>query len=132
MHTQRPVWLAGDQDGAEIVDVGQGRSGDDLVAQRLEEAVAVVVGEARAWVEPQSRAARARVSGANDRAGVVLGAVDAVGVAGERPDARRTRSARRRAQQELDVAPAAALAAHGHRGLAAGEQHAGRRQRVAV
>ena len=35
------------------------------------------------------------------------------------------------AEQELDVAPAAPPAAHRHRGLAAREQHAGRRQRVA-
>src|SRR5690606_31246757 len=32
-----------DQDGAEIVDVGQGGAGDEGIAQALEEAVAVVV-----------------------------------------------------------------------------------------
>ena len=35
-------------------------------------------------------------------------------------------------QQELHVAPAAAGAAHGHGGFAAGQQHAGRRHRLAM
>ena len=41
-------------------------------------------------------------------------------------------SAMRQRQQELDVAAAAALAAHGDRGLAAGQQHARRRERLAA
>ena len=40
-----------DQDGAEIVDIGQRRAGDDAVAQRLEEAVAVVGVERGARVD---------------------------------------------------------------------------------
>src|SRR3954464_10656337 len=44
--------LSGDEDGAEVVHVGQGRAGDDLVAQGLEEAVPVVVGQARLGADP--------------------------------------------------------------------------------
>ena len=43
------LWLGGDQDRAEVVDVGERRAGDDLIAQRLEEAVAVIVGQALPW-----------------------------------------------------------------------------------
>ena len=42
---------ADDQDGAEIVDVGEGRAGDDQVAEGGEQAVAVVVGKARPRVD---------------------------------------------------------------------------------
>ena len=77
--------------------------------------------------------ARASVSGVTMAPAVVLAAVDPVGVAGDAP--RRPAwpfSGHREGQQELDVAAAATLAAHGHRGLAAREQHARRRQRLAV
>ena len=40
---------SGDEDGTEIVDVGQRRAGDDLVAQGLEEAVTVVFRQAAPW-----------------------------------------------------------------------------------
>ena len=79
-----------------------------------------------------SAQARASVSGVSMRAGDLLRAVDAVGVAGERVDAGWPSSAMRQRQQELDVAAAAALAAHRHRGLAAGQQHARRRERLAA
>src|SRR5262245_8945342 len=67
---------------AEIVDVGAGGAGDDEVAQRAEIAVAVVVVEEGARLEFFPGGALRRV-GREHRAGIVLGAVDAVGVAGE-------------------------------------------------
>ena len=111
----------------------QRRAGDDRVAERLEEAVAVVVVEA-------SRADRCR---ARQRARQRVGRDDG---AGDCPRRRRCRRCRRRSrgcpaaplsaiasdEQELDVAAAAAAAAHGHRGFAAGQQDAGRRERLAV
>src|SRR4051812_39233039 len=42
--SRRLLWT-GDQDRAEVVDVGEGRADDDLVADGLEEAVPIVVGE---------------------------------------------------------------------------------------
>ena len=74
--------------------------------------------------------ARASVSGVDDRAGDLFLSVDAVGVAGEREDARPAVERDRERQQELDVAPAAAVAAHRHRRLAARQQHARRRDRL--
>src|SRR4051794_39370326 len=67
------------QDGAEVVDIGQRRPGRDEVAGGGEHCIGVVVVEPGASVEA---AARQRVGG-DERAGVVLAAVDAVGVAGE-------------------------------------------------
>jgi hypothetical protein len=51
--------LFADQDGAEVVDVGARRAGEDEVAERGEEAVAVVVGQERARRRrPKRRGAR--------------------------------------------------------------------------
>ena len=75
--------------------------------------------------------ARERV-GRDERAGVVLGAVDAVGVGGEREDAAGAPSrASASAGEELAVAAAASGASHGHRGLAAGKQDERRIARLA-
>ncbi len=72
------------------------------------------------------------MSGVKQRAGDFFLPVDAVGVAGERVDARVAAERQRQRQQEFDVAPAAALAAHGDRRLAAGQQHAGGAERLAA
>ena len=77
-----------DQGCPEVVDVGPGRAGDEAVAQHLEEAVAVVVVEHGLRVAALGAGARQRV-GREDGAGDVLGAVDAVGVGGQAPDAGR-------------------------------------------
>ena len=115
-----------DQDGAEIVDVGQRRPGDDRVAERLEEAVAVVGVQARARrrcpAPRRARACRARrcapaISSAPSTPSVSPASACTPAQAVERDGQR---------QQELDVAAAAAVAAHGDGGLAAGQQHAGR------
>ena len=42
--TGRPFLGLDDKDGAEIVDIGQGGTGDDLVTECLEKRVPVVVG----------------------------------------------------------------------------------------
>ena len=84
---------SGYQDRAEVVDVGQRRTGDDQIAEHGEEPVAVVVGKRRLGVRDRARR-RARANPASERAGVVLGAVDAVGVAGERVDTATCRRAR--------------------------------------
>ena len=76
--------------------------------------------------------ARVSVSGRQQRAGDLFLAVDAVGVAGDRVHAGLAVQRDAERQQELDVAAAAALAAHRDRRLAAGEQHARRRERLAA
>src|SRR4051794_17156000 len=59
----RAPLLGHDQDCPEVVDVGQRRTGDHLIAQRLEEAVAVVVGEALLGVDARRFGAGERVRG---------------------------------------------------------------------
>ena len=78
----------------------------DLVAQSVEQAVAVVVGKARARVDAECARPGKGVR-AHDRAGGGAGAVDAVGVARQRPDMRQPVQRDGEAEQELDVAPAA-------------------------
>ena len=41
-----------DEDGAEVIDIGQRRAGDDRVAERTEESVTVVVAETVARADP--------------------------------------------------------------------------------
>src|SRR4051794_29234190 len=72
------------EDQAEVVHVGTRGPRDDEVVERREEAVAVVVGEQLARFDALRARACERV-GREDRARVVLAAVDAVGVARERP-----------------------------------------------
>ena len=73
-----------------LVRVGPG---DDRVAERLEQRVGVVVGERARAGRGRARRARARVSGVTSAPAAGLAAVDAVGVAGQRPDAGQRRRA---------------------------------------
>ena len=73
-------------DGAKVVHIGQRRPGHHRVAERLEEAVSVVVVEALARLQALRPRAGQRV-GREQRAGDLFLAVDAVGVAGQRVDA---------------------------------------------
>jgi hypothetical protein len=71
----RPPLGCEDQDGAEVVDVGQGRAGDELAAERREEAVPVVVGQACLSVDLARGGAGQgvrRQDGAGDLLGPVL------------------------------------------------------------
>src|SRR6185369_14980926 len=67
------------QDGAKVVDVGQGRTGDDRISQRLEEAVAVVIGERCARYDAECAGPRQRI-GREQGACYFFQAVDAIGV----------------------------------------------------
>src|SRR5271166_3899789 len=115
----------GDQDRPKIVDVGQRRPGHHLIAERLEKAVPVVVGKTLLCIDPERLGALQRVW-RNDRASDLLGAVDAVGVAGDGPDALKTIEMHRERQEEFDVAAAAPLPSHGDRCFAARYHRAGR------
>src|SRR4051812_19422451 len=70
------------QNGAKVVDVGEGWSAYDQVAQRLEKTVAIIIVQHGARAQTDAvRACQAvrRPHGA----GVVLRAVDAIGIAGD-------------------------------------------------
>ena len=71
-----------DQHGAEVVDIGHGRAGHEQIADRAEERPRIVVGEHGLGVDPGFCRARERI-GIDQRAGIVLGPVDAVSVSGE-------------------------------------------------
>ena len=80
---------------------------------------------------PSARA-RASVSRPIEGPGDRRAAVDAVGIAGERVDTRRTLERQGHRQQQLDIAAADAVAADRHRRLAARDYDAGRRRRLAM
>src|SRR5262245_52502385 len=63
-----------DEDGAEIVDVGQRRAGDDQIAAGLEERIGVVAVEQLRWIGTGGTGARQAV-GCDESAGVALDTV---------------------------------------------------------
>jgi hypothetical protein len=123
-------WLQ-NQNRAEIVDIGQRRTGDDLVTQSLEEAVTVIVGQALLRIDPHSRRTRDRVW-CNDCTRDLLCAIDSVRIGSQREDARLFVQIDRKRQQELDVATAPAVAAHCNGGFAARKQDQGFCSRLVV
>ena len=113
----------------------QRRAGDHQVAEWLEEAERVVPIEVIGRLQPERRTARQGV-GRDDGTGVVLDAVDAVGVGGQHPHPGLALQRDRAAERELAgtaAAPGAPGAGpHGHRGLAAAQDHAGPCKRLAA
>src|SRR5262249_21683283 len=93
------------QDGAEVIHIGASRPGHDEIAERCKESVTIVVGKSAPRVDSE-RCAACETVGAEDGAGVVLGAVDAVGIAGDGVDAGRAVQRYREGQQKLGVAAA--------------------------
>src|SRR6266849_4366499 len=119
-------WLGEDEHGSEIVDIGQGRTGYDKVAQGGEESITVILRQLLIDGDALRGGTLKRVR-INNRPGIVFCSIEAVSVAGERGDLRRTAQGFGERQQEFAVAPAAAAAMHRDRGLAAGQQHRRRR-----
>jgi hypothetical protein len=77
-----------DEDGAEVIDIGQGRTGHHEIAEGGEKSVRIVRGQRLFDGDAASRGAGDRVR-VDNRPRIVLGSVDAIGVAGERRDALR-------------------------------------------
>src|SRR5262249_58405288 len=131
--SSRAIWsgLSGpvNDDWAKVVDVGECRSSDDEVVERRKETVAVVVDQPRFGRGLALGGATQRV-GPQYRAGIVLGAVNSVGIASDGVNAGMCLQRHRKRQQELGVAAAAPSSANRHRRLAAREQDAGGRRRL--
>src|ERR1051325_10145908 len=111
-----------DEDGAEIIDIRQGRAGHDKVAERGKKAVGIIPGK-RLFDGDAARGGAVDGVRVNNRARIVLGSVDAVSVAGQRIDAAAAPGIFGQrggeGQQEFAVAPAAPLAMHRDSRLAA-------------
>src|SRR5687767_3563839 len=95
-----------DEDGSEVVDVRERRPGDDEVAEGLEEIIGLVAQQKGRRVELQRASALERVR-EDHRAGGIVGAVDAVRVAGQSGDAGRAVEGDGEAEQIFEVAAAA-------------------------
>ena len=91
----------------------------------------VVAVQAGTWVNAQRPGARQGV-GCQHSAGDLFGTVHAIGVAGQRMHAAQTAQRHGQRQQELHVASAASVALERDGGLAAGQQHAGRLEGLAL
>ena len=117
-----------DQDGAKVVDVGERRAGDELIAQGLEEAVPVIVGEAGPRLDPRA-IARARVSGVT----MAPAALSAPSIPSVSPASAQTPGcppATARASRNSTLRPTSLAFKDGR--LAAGKQDAWGWQRMAV
>ena len=103
-----------DENGPEVVDVGQGRAGYDLIAERLEESVPIVVGDAPwRWC---SASARASVSGPMIAPAISSAPSTPIGIAAM-AWTRSRYSIGPPATGRFDVAAAAAVSPDGDRGL---------------
>src|SRR6202049_2222056 len=121
----------GNQNGAEVVDVSQRRPGYNGVAERFEEAMAVVIVEAVLGFDTLGPGAGQAV-GREVCTGDVLHTVDAVCIPRDRMNARAAVQRDAERKQELHIAPAAAVAAHGYCGFATGKQNARGLERLAA
>ena len=110
-----------DENGAKIVDVGVGRTGDHLVAQLFEQTMGIVVLEHRHRIKPKTAGPR-QAGWIDHSAGNLLHAVNAIGIGSDGVHAAVTAQGDSKRQQELDIAAAAALAAHGDAGFTARQQ----------
>src|SRR5690606_10174121 len=107
-----------DQYGTEIIDIGKRRPDDDKTVQLLEEAVTVIVRERGLGADAGFLRLRENIL-KGDRAGIVLAAVDPVGVGGDRVHAGQAVERDRQREKKFGAASAAALAAHRDGGFAA-------------
>src|ERR1043165_4674923 len=109
----RVLRRAVNEDGAEVIDVGESGAGAQEVAESFEKSGRVVVGKKRGRMEAElPRACHGVAIGVSPRgvAGRAGPAVGAVGVGGERRNAARARKRDRQRERVFLVRPAAALA----------------------
>ena len=98
-----------DQDGAEIVDVGVGRSGDHEIAEGGKDPVGIVGGQRGSRVDTGGGRARQRI-GVDDSTCIVFAAVDAVRIARQGVGAGCAAERQGQRQRVLPIWPAAAFA----------------------
>src|SRR5438067_8999821 len=124
-----------DEDGSEVIDIGQGGAGHHEVAEGSEKTVRIILGQR--LLDGDARRCRTNDGvRVDNRPGIIFGSVDAVSVAGEGGYALGPagifgqRGGER--QQEFAVAPAAPMAVHRDGGLAARQQYCRRRNDLAA
>src|SRR5882757_6596623 len=125
------LWGPLDEYRAKIIDVGEGRPGNDRTPQSREQSMRVIVGKNLPGAKTSAKGARQQVW-RHVAAGNFLLTVDAVRVARQRMDARMTAERYGERQQIFDIAPASSAAAHGHSRLAPRKQDTRGRYRLVV
>ena len=122
-----------DQQRAEVVDVGEGRPGHDQVAERLEEVVGVVAVEQVAARSGPAARARASVSGVTMAPALSsMPSMPSVSAASTCTPGSPCSAIAQPSRNSVARPPRPPLPAHGHRGLAAGQDHAGLGERLAA
>src|SRR5689334_16189323 len=113
----RRFHLAVNEDGTEVIDVGEGWTGAEKIAQALEEAGGVVVGKKHGRIEAELLCPRGGVSIHICTGGIVSrapAAVRPIGVASERRDPARACERDGKRERVLLIGTAAAFAADRH------------------
>src|SRR6266404_1493903 len=110
------------QDRTEIVYVGQCGAGHNEIAESGEESISVISRE-RLLRRDASRGGACQAVRVDNRSGIVFCSVNAIGVAGERPNALGVIKGDRERQQELGISPPASCAGNRDRGLTARQDH---------
>jgi len=112
------------QNGSEIVDVGQGRAGHDEIAERGEEPVSVIITQ-RSLCRDAAGDSTCQSVRIDDRPGIVFGSIYTIGVACERRNTVDAVQRYRESQQKLDITSAPARSGNRNGRLAARQKHGG-------
>src|SRR6516162_4716257 len=124
-----PKLILSDQDSAEIVHIGQGRTGHDEMAERGEKSVSVIIYERRLCRDAAGSSTCQAVRVKNCP-GIVFGTIYAIGVACEGRNTLSAIERYRKSEQKLDIAAAPAPSGNRDGRLAARQEHGGRRNQA--
>ena len=117
----RPVSRSGNQDGAEVIDIGPGGAGDEKIVQMAEEGAGIVVGKMTQGVQPHGAGAP-QGAGTHDGTGSLRSAVNAVRVGGQRVNPGVAAKRQGQGQSVFRVAPSPAPATYRHGGFTTGQE----------
>jgi hypothetical protein len=99
---------SGNQDGSEVIDVSQGWSNPNGIANSIKQSVAIMVGEHSMWIQSQ-RPYPSECVWRKHRSGDVIHAIDSVGIPGESPDPVSSVQSKCEPQQKRCISTAVAI-----------------------
>src|SRR6516162_4517436 len=102
------LMLVENQDGSEIIDIGQGGTGHDEITERGKKSISVILGECVRCQDAVRSCTRQTIR-KDHGPGVFFRSIDTIGVAGEGSDAVGAVERQCEGEQELDIAPASAF-----------------------